>query len=79
LLSSSKPLSFGGPPEEPTAAEKDLAAEIKCDGFRKNSDGTWTSGPDAVKPFANNTFDAHGMYIEGANLAVVLDQKCKGH
>ena len=72
----------GATPKEPTAAEKDLAAEIKCDDFRRNPDGTWTSGPNAMigaKPFYNNTFDAHGVNIEGADLAVVLDQKCGGH
>jgi hypothetical protein len=40
-------------------AEAALAGKIKCQDFRKNPDGTWTSGPNAKigsNPFSNLTF-----------------------
>jgi hypothetical protein len=66
---------------QPTDAEKAIAAQIKCEDWKKNSNDTWTSGP-SVKiggmTFANNTFGIRGINIGGADLVVVLNQKCGG-
>jgi hypothetical protein len=62
-----------------TKAEAALSAKIKCEDFRKNSDGTWTSGPNTkigVNAFPNHTFDTQGVSIGGADLATVLNRKC---
>ena len=64
-----------------TKTEAALAAKIKCKHFRKNADGTWTSGPDTkigTNAFSNHTFDSHGVSIGGADLATVLNRKCGG-
>jgi hypothetical protein len=64
-----------------TKAEAALAAKIKCDDFRKNSDGTWTSGPNTkigASAFPNHTFETNGVSIGGADLATVLNRKCRG-
>jgi hypothetical protein len=65
----------------PTDAEKALAAQIKCEDFTKNPDGSWHSGPNAMigtNGFSNNTFGVRGIVIQGADVAVVLNQKCGG-
>jgi len=62
-----------------TKAEAALAAKIKCVDFRKNANGTWTSGPNTKigsNPFPKHTFDIHGVSIGGADLATVLNRKC---
>jgi hypothetical protein len=64
-----------------TKAEAALGAKIACKDFRKNSDGTWTSGPDTkigANAFPNHTFDTNAVTIGGADLATVLNQKCRG-
>jgi hypothetical protein len=64
---------------EGTKAEAALAAKIKCEDFRKNADGTWTSGPNTkigTNSFPDHTFDTHGVSIGGADLATVLNRKC---
>jgi hypothetical protein len=64
-----------------TKAEAALAAKIKCEDFRKNSDGTWTSGPNitiGANAFPNHTFETHGVSIGGADLVTVLNRKCRG-
>ena len=33
-------------PTQESKAEAALAGKIKCEDFRKNPDGTWTSGPN---------------------------------
>jgi hypothetical protein len=69
-----------GPTQE-SKAEAALAGKISCEDFRKNPDGTWTSGPNAKigkNPIANLTFDTQRVTIGGADLATVLDRKC-GH
>ena len=66
---------------DPSKGEAALAGKIKCEDFRKNPDGTWTSGPDAKigsNPFSNLTFESKRVAIGGADLATVLDRKC-GH
>jgi hypothetical protein len=51
--------SANADPTQESKAEAALAGKIKCEDFRKNPDGTWTSGAD-VKigsyPFSNLTF-----------------------
>jgi hypothetical protein len=62
-----------------TKAEAALAAKIKCGDFRKNANGTWTSGPNTkigVNAFPEHTFDIHGVSIGGADLATVVNRKC---
>lgn len=62
-----------------TKAEAVLGAKIKCEDFKKNSDGTWTSGPNTkigANPFPNHTFDTNGVSIGAADLATVLNRKC---
>jgi hypothetical protein len=64
-----------------TKAEAALGAKIKCEDFIKNSDGTWTSGPNTkigANAFPNHTFDTNGVSIGGADLATVLNRKCGG-
>ena len=73
--------SANADPTQESKAEAALAGKIKCEDFRKNPDGTWTSGPDAKiggNPFSNLTFDSKRVTIGGADLATVLDRKC-GH
>ena len=62
-----------------TKAEAALAAKIKCGDFRKNANGTWTSGPNTkigASAFPKHTFDIHGVTIGAADLATVLNRKC---
>jgi hypothetical protein len=64
---------------ETNKAEAALTAKIKCGDFRKNADGSWTSGPNAkigTNAFSNHTFDTHGVSVGGADLATVLNRKC---
>jgi hypothetical protein len=64
---------------EGTKAEAALAAKIKCADFKKNADGTWTSGPNTkigTNAFSDHTFDTRGVSIGGADLATVLNRKC---
>jgi hypothetical protein len=62
-----------------TKAEAALAAKIKCRDFRKNANGTWTSGPNTkigANAFPQHTFGIRGVSIGGADLATVLNRKC---
>jgi hypothetical protein len=64
-----------------TKAEAALADKIKCRDFRKNANGTWTSGPNTkigVNAFPQHTFNVRGVSIGGADLATVLNRKCGG-
>jgi len=64
-----------------TKAEAALAAKIKCEDFRKNTNGTWTSAPNTKiggSAFPQHTFDLRGVSIGGADLATVLNRKCGG-
>ena len=73
--------SANADPTEESRAGVALAGKIKCEDFRKNPDGTWTSGPNAKigsNPFSNLTFESKRVTIGGADLATVLDRKC-GH
>ena len=73
--------SANSDPAQKSNAEAALADKIECKDFRKNSDGTWTSGPNVKvgsNPFSNLTFEKERVTIGGADLATVLDRKC-GH
>ena len=73
--------SANADPTQESKAEATLAGKIQCEDFRKNPDGTWTSGPNAKigsNPLPNLTFDTQRVTIGGADLATVLDRKC-GH
>jgi hypothetical protein len=62
-----------------TKAEAALAAKIKCRDFKKNANGTWTSGPNTkigANAFPQHTFGIRGVSIGGADLAAVLNRKC---
>jgi hypothetical protein len=64
-----------------TKAEAALAAKIKCEDFRKNTNGTWTSAPNTKigdSAFPQHTFDIREVSIGGADLATVLNRKCGG-
>ena len=68
--------------KKPTATEDTLAAKITCQDFQKNSDGTWTSSPNArigKMDFSNHTFGVGEVDIGGADLATVLNRKCAAH
>jgi hypothetical protein len=68
--------------QQQTDAEKALADTINCKDFKRNPDGSWTGGPNAMigaMQFSNSTVDLHGFNINGADVAVVLDQKCGSH
>ena len=57
-----------------TKAEAALMAKIKCKYFKKNSDDSWTSGPNAkigTNAFSNHTFDIGGVSVGDADLATV--------
>jgi hypothetical protein len=48
-------------PTQESKAGAALAGKIKCEDFRKNPDGTWTSDPNAKignNPFFNLTFES---------------------
>ena len=66
-------------PKKPTATEDTLAAKIKCQDFERNSDGKWTSGPNATigkMDFRDHTFSVGEVDIGGVDLATVLNRKC---
>ena len=51
-----------------TKAEAALAAKIKCEDFRKNTNGTWTSAPNTKigdSAFPQHTFDIREVSIGG--------------
>jgi hypothetical protein len=73
--------SANADPTQESKAEAALAGKIKCEDFRKNPDGTWTSGPNVKigsNPFSKLTFGRERVTIGGADLATVLDRTC-GH
>ena len=81
LVSADYVNSANAQPAEVTKAEAALTAKIKCEDFRKNADGTWTSGSNTkigTNAFSNHNFDTHGVSIGGADLATVLNRKCGG-
>jgi hypothetical protein len=66
-------------PKKPIAAEDTLVAKITCQDFQKHFDGKWTSSPNArigKLDFSSHTFGIGEVEIGGADLAIVLNQKC---
>jgi hypothetical protein len=66
-------------PKKPIATVDPLAAKITCQDFQKHSDGKWTSSLNArigKLDFSSHTFGVGEVEIGGADLAVVLNQKC---
>jgi hypothetical protein len=64
--------SANADPAQESKAEAALAGKIKCEDFRKNPDGTWTSGRNAKigsNPFSNLTFESKRVTVGGADLA----------
>lgn len=62
-------------------AEKAMAAQIRCEDFKKNPNSSWTSGPNAKignMTFSNETFGVYAFTFSGVDPAVVLNQKCGG-
>jgi hypothetical protein len=62
-----------------TTAEQVLADRIKCEEWRKNPDGTWTSGSDArigSNTFRNTTVALGAWSVDGADVGAVLNKKC---
>ena len=62
-----------------TKAEAALAAKIKCEDFRKNTNDTWTSAPNTKigdSAFPQHTFGIRVVSIGRADLATVLNRKC---
>jgi len=67
-------------PKKPTATENTLAPKIKCQHFQKNSDGKWTSSSGTTigkMDFGPHTFGVGEVNIGGADLATVLNRKCR--
>ena len=65
----------------PVEAETSLALQLKCEDYKKNADGTWTSGPTTrigSTIFTNNRFGRHNVMVDGVDLAYILDKKCAG-
>jgi hypothetical protein len=67
-------------PKKVTTPENNiLASKVECQDFQKNSDGTWTSGPNTkigIMDFSSHIFGTGDVDIGGADLATVLNRKC---
>jgi hypothetical protein len=62
-----------------TMVEQALADRIKCEEWRKNPDGTWTSGFDSrigSNTFRNTTVAPGAWSVDGADVGAVLNKKC---
>jgi hypothetical protein len=62
-----------------TTVEQALADRIKCEEWRKNPDGTWTSGSDSrigSNTFRNTTVAPGAWSVDGADVGAVLNKKC---
>ena len=62
--------------------EKSIADQIRCADFKRNADGSWTSGPGAKigdVDLAENTFVPHnGVVRGGLDVGTAVEQKCLG-
>lgn len=76
-------VAVAAPPAEPTLA----SLHLKCDDFKQNDDGSWSSmhtvkimQPDGtgVKMGPGTSFGA-GSVFGGVHLAELLQQECPGH
>jgi hypothetical protein len=62
-----------------SAVEQALAEQIKCDEWKKNQNGGWTSKPDTKLgsySFSNTTVAPGQMMLDGADVGTVLNRKC---
>ena len=62
-----------------TAVEQALADKIKCDEWKKNPDGSWTSSSESkigAHTFRNTTVAPGAWSVDGADMGAVLDKKC---
>jgi hypothetical protein len=62
-----------------TAPEQALADKIKCDEWRKNPDGSWTSSSNSKigsNVFRNTTVAPGAWSLDGADVGTVLNKKC---
>jgi hypothetical protein len=67
-------------PKGQTVTEDTLAPKINCQHFQKDFDGKWTSSSDATIgkiDFSRHTFGVGEVNIGGADLATVLNRKCR--
>jgi hypothetical protein len=72
---------FAVTPAAANPKEDALAAKIPCQDFQRGSDGHWISSPNATIGrilFGHHTFGIGEVDIGGADLATVLNRKCKG-
>jgi hypothetical protein len=76
-------LAFAAPPAEPTLA----SLHLKCDDFRQNDDGSWSSvhtvkimkpNGTGVKMGPGTSFGA-GSVFGGVHLAEMLQKECPSH
>jgi hypothetical protein len=62
-----------------TAVEQALADKIKCDEWKKNPNGSWTSSSDSKigsNTFRNTTVAPGAWSVDGADVGAVLNKKC---
>lgn len=62
-----------------TPLEQSLADKIKCEEWKKNPDGSWTSSSDSKigsNTFRNTTVAPGAWSVDGADVGAVLNKKC---
>jgi hypothetical protein len=62
-----------------TTLEQALADKIKCDEWKKNPDGSWTSSSNSKigsNVFRNTTIAPGAWSVDGADVGSVLNKKC---
>src|SRR5262249_27212093 len=67
-------------PKEPAATKDTFSPKIKCKPFQKDSDEKGSSSSDATigkMAFSRHTFGVGEVNIGGADLAIVLNRKCR--
>ena len=73
--------SAAAQPAHPNEAEKAMAALVNCNDWKRNPDGSWTSGENVKignMTFSSSKIGPNGMNLNGADVATVLEQKCGG-
>jgi hypothetical protein len=62
-----------------TVLEQALADKIKCEEWRRNPDGSWTSSSESkigTNTFRNTTVAPGAWSVDGADVGAVLNKKC---
>jgi hypothetical protein len=62
-----------------TTIEQALADKIKCEEWKKNSDGSWMSSSESkigAHTFRNTAVAPGAWSVEGADVGAVLNKKC---